>query len=679
MDHLIREEEEEDRKLPAVTGNNGVRVEPEGPTKKKIKKEPPPSTSTTLNDCTSNNEDDVAVIIIPVATSFVAAAASRNGNNSNKEEAEVQFLHSTGPNPLSDFPHAREHCIVHPFVADPATHCINCYCYVCDTQVAKCTEWNEHCHATSTQLQWRLQRQAKKNPNSSQQQQQQQLQQQQRTYVVPYWSRPQYSVKQLLNAVTRVYPAETCPPADLFRTQLKHYQKQSLAFMHDVEQNYTIKSGWIASEVGMGKTAVVIALIVSNPMASHEHPTEEMVKNARFQKDTMVDVKGTIIFTSKSLLGQWEDEIQKHAPHLRTFRHHGNNKLKLADLAHADVILSVPTIEWSTVYQTSYNFYRVVVDESHLLGSVSARLSVVTSLATDRSWCITATPMISSVTDLSKQATFLGLENEFEQINNRKDFVERYMLRHTKSQMINGAAALSLPKATTKIQQVKMTQWERETFELNLNKSRQRVMYDYGMVQTKIVEMRWFAALMNPLTCEDSSKIVQLQKDLHMLLRKEPNMRAVVFTQLREQHRFICKAIKSMGLKTYRFDGSTSSEYRDRAIRAFQDVTTSNEPAVFVITMKAGSVGITLTAASHVFLMEPCIDPAQEIQAAGRIHRLGQTKQVGVTKYYFDDTCESQILKLHEKIQAGEITYTAGVLNHSAKEMLRIPRYRYFW
>ena len=66
-------------------------------------------------------------------------------------------------------------------------------------------------------------------------------------------------------------------------------------------------------------------------------------------------------------------------------------------------------------------------------------------------------------------------------------------------------------------------------------------------------------------------------------------------------------------------------------------------------------MGITLTAASRVFLMEPSLDPAQEVQAAGRIHRLGQTRDVFITRYAFKDSIEEAVIELHGKIKSGEI------------------------
>jgi hypothetical protein len=75
-------------------------------------------------------------------------------------------------------------------------------------------------------------------------------------------------------------------------------------------------------------------------------------------------------------------------------------------------------------------------------------------------------------------------------------------------------------------------------------------------------------------------------------------------------------------------------------------------------------------AASHVFLLEPCIDPGAELHSASRIHRLGQKRPVGVSKYVFENSCESRILKVHEKLQSGELEYTSVMLSSSAITVL---------
>jgi len=88
------------------------------------------------------------------------------------------------------------------------------------------------------------------------------------------------------------------------------------------------------------------------------------------------------------------------------------------------------------------------------------------------------------------------------------------------------------------------------------------------------------------------------------------------------------------------------------------------------LTVKAGSCGITLTAATRVYLLEPCIDPAHELQIAGRIHRLGQSKHVLVKRFCFRDSYEEMVVKLHTKISSGATSLTDGRLSGDAFTLL---------
>jgi SNF2 family DNA or RNA helicase len=122
-------------------------------------------------------------------------------------------------------------------------------------------------------------------------------------------------VKTLLDAVTRIYPSERTPPASsTFVTPLRHYQKQSLAFMIDTEESqvewmnrllhddFSTRGGWLCSDMGMGKTAVVVALVATKPIQEYLLST---------QVHGRVRLKATVVMTSITLMGQWEDEVSK--------------------------------------------------------------------------------------------------------------------------------------------------------------------------------------------------------------------------------------------------------------------------------------------------------------------------------------------------------------------------------
>ena len=97
---------------------------------------------------------------------------------------------------------------------------------------------------------------------------------------------------------------------------------------------------------------------------------------------------------------------------------------------------------------------------------------------------------------------------------------------------------------------------------------------------------------------------------------------------------------------------------RRKNIKEFQE--NLSKPTVMVATMKVGNVGVNLTAATRVYLFENSFNPQQELQAAGRIHRLGQTKPCLVKKLLYRESIESTIDKLHVAIQEGKITLNSG-------------------
>ena len=110
------------------------------------------------------------------------------------------------------------------------------------------------------------------------------------------------------------------------------------------------------------------------------------------------------------------------------------------------------------------------------------------------------------------------------------------------------------------------------------------------------------------------------------------------------------------------FTGGTNMAVRARYIREFQQNSqeSTGGARIMVITIRLGSVGITLTAATRVYLLEPAFDPATEVQAAGRIHRLGQTRDVLIKKFAFRNTIEENICTMHEEIRAGRVAITNG-------------------
>ena len=220
------------------------------------------------------------------------------GGESGEEELAV--VATKGQNALADFPHSRANCVTHLFAAssDKKVHCANCYCYVCDIPANECKEWATHCEASHDDPHWRRERERAKRlarepapsnvarpatisrsssssfsfTSSSRSSSSASL-----SSASTGIRSAQFSVRSLLEKVTTVHPVEMSPPAGSgFTTALRHYQKQSLAFMVDTERTKK-RGGWLCDEVGMGKSAVVLALVATNPASPKSLSTTQQI------------------------------------------------------------------------------------------------------------------------------------------------------------------------------------------------------------------------------------------------------------------------------------------------------------------------------------------------------------------------------------------------------------------
>ncbi|KAL9189332.1 hypothetical protein ACHAXT_011822 [Thalassiosira profunda] len=722
----------------------------------------------------SDTEEDADPDVMEVAASAAASqwkqAAAASSSLTNDSDEELAIVGTKGSNALVDFPHARTNCVTYPFSGDKAKKCANCYCYVCDIPASECKEWTYHCVATHEDRRWREERERAKRrarePASAARAGTSaaatSTNRQRITFSLPAArasSRSnartpvELSVRKLLEKVTTVHPVEISPPVGSgFTTSLRHYQKQSLAFMVDTERTSS-RGGWLADEVGMGKSAVVLALVATSPPNANSLSTqrqreevfatidaniskrweiqsafseeqdrlysmqddcergtqgwkdiEERLKKNRHTKDARlssemlpkrkIKVKASVILTSASLLGQWEDECKKHAPGLRVKTFHCSrstkatkfvlNRASIPSLNEIDVIISTSTFHWPKEITRCVEFHRVVHDESHLLGKgSSASISSANAIKSPRRWGVTATPATHSASELTRQLSFIQCDrnsslrlaiSSFQSqatephFNHLVDLLQAYMIRHTKSQRIGGSAALALPPSTTSTVMLTMSAEEDRALNCINGVSWDVTRHCTNGVKAAFAE-QLFVHQMSRVDSQRLTKVAALRKDLAELKRREPCIRAVVFTQFTKVHSATRSGLQRDGFDVFEFSGSSSSNKRDKAIRSFQS-TTSRRPAVFVITLRSGSVGITLTAASRVYLMEPCLDPAVEVQAAGRIHRLGQDKPCHVVKYAFRNSYESNVLRLHTEILAGRIAIVDGFVPPEAMRIL---------
>jgi SWI/SNF-related matrix-associated actin-dependent regulator of chromatin subfamily A3 len=171
---------------------------------------------------------------------------------------------------------------------------------------------------------------------------------------------------------------------------------------------------------------------------------------------------------------------------------------------------------------------------------------------------------------------------------------------------------------------------------------------------------------------EGTTKGKALLADLKQLQSDDPTASIVCFTHFNELQAELVALLRSQrGFTVFDVSAKTPPERRQKAIREFQDRSGQMSAKAFVTTFDMCAVGVTLTAASRVYLLEPALNLAMEAQAAGRIHRLGQSKEVLIKRFAYKKSIEEAVLALHAKIRGGELELTGGTFPKEALACLR--------
>uniref|UniRef100_A0A8C1YGX8 Helicase-like transcription factor n=1 Tax=Cyprinus carpio TaxID=7962 RepID=A0A8C1YGX8_CYPCA len=150
--------------------------------------------------------------------------------------------------------------------------------------------------------------------------------------------------------------------------------------------------------------------------------------------------------------------------------------------------------------------------------------------------------------------------------------------------------------------------------------------------------------------CRSSSKVDALMSNLLKLRNEDPTVKSLVVSQFTRFMDLIEVPLREYGFSFTRLDGSMAQKTRAKAIQDFQD-SSPGSPTIMLLSLKAGGVGLNLTAASHVFMMDPAWNPAAEDQCVDRCHRLGQIRDVVITKFIVKDSVEENMVKIQKKKQ----------------------------
>lgn len=438
-----------------------------------------------------------------------------------------------------------------------------------------------------------------------------------------------------------------------FVGELRPYQKAGydwLHFLHDYDFG-----GCLADDMGLGKTIETLAFFQS------------LRENEQIQA-------ADLIVLPRSLLVNWKREAEHFTPNLKTCFHYGPDRKVDPDLfdQHDLVLTTYGTMRSDIEALREYKFHYVVLDESQAIKNPLAKTSKAARLLnSDHRLALTGTPVENSTFELWSQFAFLnpGLLGNLEYFKREfgnpiernadehasqflRKMVYPFILRRTKAQV-----APELPPRTERIIYSDMEPAQKKFY----NKTREYyrsmlmgVIEDKGMNRARmqvlegLLRLRQISnhpKLVNEDFRGDSSKLNLLINTLETL--QAEGHKALVFSQFVKMLTLVRSALEERQIPYVYLDGRTRK--RQERVDEFQ-----NDPDIpfFLISLKAGGVGLNLTAADYVIHIDPWWNPAVEMQATDRTHRIGQDKPVFVYKLIVRDSVEEKILQLQDKKKA---------------------------
>ncbi len=434
----------------------------------------------------------------------------------------------------------------------------------------------------------------------------------------------------------------------------------------------------LADDMGLGKTLQTIALLLH---AKEQHgesgstatspSLSTMAQLDLFQSyKTELRPLNALIILPASLVFNWQNELRHFSPSLFVCAHTGPKRGKDARaLSGYDVVLTTyHTARQDLDLLQKIAWHVIVLDESQQIKNRASEISkVVLSLEADSKISLSGTPIENSLSDLWSQMEFINpatlgsfkyFKEKFllpiekrddpaakEQLFNR---VRPFFLRRTKEEV-----APDLPPMTEQLFFSEMTAAQQKLYERSKSAARNEIMALFDDPKTRFMALQALTRLRqlanDPRLVETDYKGGSGKFD-DVLAQWDTVRRAghkVLFFSSFERHLQLFRAVFEAEGHAYAWlTGDTPMPERARAVKRFQE---DKSVQAFFMTVKAGGVGLNLTAADYVFILDPWWNPAAEDQAIARAHRIGQERPVTALRFLAKDTIEEKIRELQER------------------------------
>ncbi|MGI8968256.1 MAG: DEAD/DEAH box helicase [Chloroflexota bacterium] len=484
------------------------------------------------------------------------------------------------------------------------------------------------------------------------------------------------------------------PAEDLtnFEGTLREYQKQGVAWLRSLES--VGLNPCLADDMGLGKTVQVIAQLVA-------------------ERNALGEVPPTLLVVPTSVLGNWRKEIERFAPHLRVLVHQGSTRLKepaafrAACGEHDAIVTSFALARLDEKLLRLMEWRRIVVDEAqNIKNPQSAQTRAIMKLTAQHRLALTGTPVENRLRDLwslfnflnpgylGKEAQFrrafelpIQRDNDVGQAAALRKLVEPFILRRLKTdkRIIDDLPDKIEQKVYCNLTAEQASLYQAVVTDVDDALDGSEGIERKGLILATLTKLKQvcnhpaqFLQDGSEFSGERSLKLLRLAEMLEEIVANGES--ALIFTQFTEMGAGLERYLgRGRHLKVCYLHGGTSVKKREQMVAAFQDP--DSPPMVFILSVRAGGTGLTLTKANHVFHFDRWWNPAVEDQATDRAFRIGQRKNVFAHKFVTIGTLEERIDQMIEDkrrlaatIVGADESWLTELDNESFKDLIALRR-----
>ncbi len=520
-------------------------------------------------------------------------------------------------------------------------------------------------------------------------------------------------VASLMNAEAAHKQLIPVDPPLTFHGTLRPYQLRGLAWLLFLERMGL--SMCLADDMGLGKTIQLLALLAFE----REHALQARITSGGASLDPAVPtphgILPTLLVVPMSVVGNWIHETQRFCPSLRVVTHHGADrrlgKAFIDAATQCDMVITTYTlVHRDRELIQSVEWGRIVLDEAQYIKNPAAKQSqAVRGVRSDKRIALTGTPVENRLSELWSIMDFLnpgylGSPGNFrtrfavpvERYRDRsraeqlKGLVRPFILRRLKS---DPNVVADLPAKLESREYAPLTAEQAELYEICVRRMLHEVenadgIQRRGMVLAGLIRLKqicnhpsqmlkdWTPDMSRPPAPGRSGKCIRLLEMTEELLAE--GNQALIFTQFRQMGHILTSMLKHhLGRDILFLHGGSSQGQRVQMVDQFQK--SDGKTPILVVSLKAGGVGLNLTAATHVFHFDRWWNPAVENQATDRAYRIGQTRTVQVHKFVVRGTLEERIdqmieqkTELAEKIIGGGETWLTELNTDQLRDLLTL-------